>query len=946
MNSSLKCWCGNSYLLHYSPGYVECPACHTLVSSLKQQRNDSSPIISYGKDYWFSHQTEDLYLPDILQRSRQDLPERCLYWLRTLLQYRLPPGRVLDLGSGHGGFVAFLRWAGFEATGLELSPWVVEFAQETFHVPMLLGEIETQKIPQDSLDVIVLMDVLEHLPAPFTTVCHCLELLRPNGLLIIQTPQYPEGKTYDDLEAQGSRFLEMLKADEHLFLFSQKAILEFFHRLGATYLQFEPAIFSSYDMFLLASRSPIQRFTQEEIEKFLATSPERRMEQALLDLDLQKRHLFENFTESEADRAARLEVINHLTQQLKETEAALKESEADRAAHLEQAKASLNFSHSILEALRSGRVFRTLRKIGIWKGMEELILQALPPHAEETKDTTGEGTHFLSPIQLSRIAVDLTPLLPGGDNGGAKLLAIELVRHLSQLAPECNFVLLTSDQTHEEISFLDAPNVTRLCVRHVSNLDDSPLTIRQSNRLRLRLKEWLSANIPSSIYAKLKAAYFRVQAHRLPKAGILKELGVDLLFCPFTMPFYYDPAVPVVSVIYDLQYRYHPQFFEMEDRLARERNFKEACRLADRLVCISEYVRSTVLENSDLLPENVVSIPIRLFDRLQKPDPEIIKVSLQKYGLEANDFLLYPANFWPHKNHLMLFTAFGMFRSRHPESKLSLLCTGAPSGRMETLQKATRGMGLNPWIHFLGFLSENEFAALLSSCRALIFPSLYEGFGMPVLEAMAFGKPVLCSNVTSLPEVGGDAVIYFDPRKPTEILKAIESIEEDSGLVIELIERGKTHLSSFGNAAQMAAEYLVVFRDAEKQGLGLKKGLHGVYADGWTGRQTSITYDSSTDTRFLEITLRVPDFHPHKRVSVRISNDEKKSITYPINRGQSMAIRHPLSPRGGILKLTCDPIFQPSRHGINNDGRWLGCLCENCTIHAKAYREDLLPKVG
>ncbi len=552
---------------------------------------------------------------------------------------------------------------------------------------------------------------------------------------------------------------------------------------------------------------------------------------------------------------------------------------------------------------------------------------------------------------FSCIAVDLTPLLAGGENGGAKFVAVELVHHLSKLAPECNFVLLTSDQTHEELSYLDAPNVTRRCVRYLNNLSEPTLTNRPSKNMRLRLNEWCSTHFPSTIYTGLKAAYFwlqshRLVAHRLPGAGILKELGVDLLFCPFTMPFYYDPAVPVVSIIHDLQYRYYPQFFEQEDRLVRERNFKETCRLADRLVCISEYVRSTVLENSNLLPEKVVSIPHRLFDRLQKPDQETIKVVLQKYELEANDFLLYPSNFWPHKNHSMLFTAFGMFRSQHPKCKLSLVCTGAPSKQMEILQKAVRRMGLHPWIQFPGFLPEIEFAALLASCRALVFPSLYEGFGLPVLEAMAFGKPVLCSDVTSLPEVGGDAAIYFDPRKPKEIVKAFESIEGDSELLNELAERGKTHLLFFGDALQMATEYLTVFRDAKRQDLGLKKGLLGLYEDGWIGKQATIVYDCSTDPRFLEMTLKVPIFHPKKQVSIKIYNDDRKSRTYSINRGQSIVIRHPLSLKGGTIKLSCDSTFQPIRHGMNNDERWLGYLCENCTIHGEAYREDLLSKSG
>jgi glycosyltransferase involved in cell wall biosynthesis len=419
---------------------------------------------------------------------------------------------------------------------------------------------------------------------------------------------------------------------------------------------------------------------------------------------------------------------------------------------------------------------------------------------------------------LSRIAVDMTPFLPGGENGGAKVLTIELVRHLSKLAPDSHFILLTSNLIHEETSFLDAPNVTRLCVERQKSSSLPSLTPQRRMKIRPQLKEWASTKLPFPVYRKLKTAYIAFRSRRLFRENILKDLGVNLLLCPLNIPSYFDPAVPVVSVIYDLQFQVYPQFFDPEDRLTRRINFKETCRLSKRLVCISEYVRSAVLEQCSILPEKVVSIPIRLFDRLQKPNPDVTKDVLRKHGLAENRFLLYPANFWPHKNHAMLFTAFGMFRSRHPKSDLNLVCTGAPNERMDALRNAVLRMGLHAHIHLPGFLAEPEFAALMASCRGLIFPSLHEGFGMPILEAMVFGKPVLCSNVTSLPEVGGDAVIYFDPRKPDSIVEALESMDGNPALLGNLVEAGKARLSTFGNTARMASDYMSVFREATGQG--------------------------------------------------------------------------------------------------------------------------------
>ncbi|MGH2568234.1 MAG: class I SAM-dependent methyltransferase [Bacteroidota bacterium] len=283
----------------------------------------------YGKEYWFSHQSKNLGFPNILERARNDLPERCLHWLRSVLKYKLPPANVLELGCGHGGFVALLRRVGFDAVGLELSPWVVEFARHTFGVPMLLGPVEEQPIEHGSLDVIALMDVLEHLPDPLSTIQRCVSLLQPEGIMMIQTPCYPHGKSYERLLEEKNAFLEMLQEEEHLYLFSENAIRQFFRRLEAQYLAFEPALFAQYDMFLVVSREPLVVNPREAIEGVLAGTPESRIVQALLDCDEHCRELTIRLQESDLDRATRLEQIHELT-------ARLQESESDRVARLEQ----------------------------------------------------------------------------------------------------------------------------------------------------------------------------------------------------------------------------------------------------------------------------------------------------------------------------------------------------------------------------------------------------------------------------------------------------------------------------------------------------------------------------------------------------------------------------------------------------------------------------------
>ncbi len=807
-----KCWCGNPELEPFSDYYFKCPACETLISSRLQEKQTAPEAAQadhfYGRDYWFAHQQKDLHQPNIIERARQDLPERCIHWLSAILKYKLPPGRVLELGSGHGGFVALLRFSGFDATGLEVSPWVVEFARKTFHVPMLLGPVEEQQLEPGSLDMVILMDILEHLPDPERTMRHCLRLLKPNGIFVIQTPCLPEGKTYEEMKSRGDRFLEMLIEREHLYLFSRPSIQEFFHRLEINHLGFEPAIFSLYDMFLVAGRVPLAPHSSAEIDEALNSSPSGRMVRALADSYLQKRELLEKYQEADADRAARLEMVNRLSLQLREFEDA-------RTAQFELHRLSrqLQETQSVLKALQGGRVFRIIRRMGFWGGMQNMIQGVLGPDPVEAGGSSHpfpDLSDFSPEGQFSRIAVDLTPLLPGAENGGAKLLALELVRHLSRLAPYCEFLLLTSRAGHDELSSLDSPNVRRICL----GLPHAPAHpspgVHRPKGWRIPFREWLRTHLPAPLLLQAKNMYYSWQRKPV-SSSLLRQLEVQLLFCPFTMPFFYDPKIPGVSVVYDLQFAYYPQFFSSEDRAAREYHFRETCRRSSLLVCISDYVRETVLLNSALPPARVVTIPIRLANRLQKPSAENTSAVLQKYSLKENGFLLYPANFWFHKNHSMLLTAFGMYRHSHPDSPLRLVLTGSPGERMNLLHEAVQRMGLQSSITLPGYLSEDEFAPLLASCKALIFPSLYEGFGMPVLEAMAFSKPVLCSNVTSLPEVAGDGALLFDPRKPHEILAAIEQIMADPQLASSLVGREKARIDRWGGPEQMAREYLAIF---------------------------------------------------------------------------------------------------------------------------------------
>ena len=366
------CWCGNKKFLPFNTQYGKCQVCGTLVylkDTPPEQflvKNDETDY--YGKKYWLEHQQDDFGYADIHTRSRNDLTDRNLHWLKTLLKYCLPPAKVLELGCSHGSFVALMGQAGYDASGLEMSPWVVEFGQKTFGISVVVGPIEDLDIALGSLDVIVLMDVLEHLPDPVATMSNCLKVLKKDGLILIQTPKVKDGINYSELVETKDRFQEMLIPEEHLYLFSENSVTQLFNQLGAEYIQFEPAIFAHYDMFFVVSRAPMVVNETEAVESALLATPNGRIALALMDLREREIDLVLKVQESEKDRSSRGEQIDILSKQLKEAEIdrssrreqidilskQLKEAEIDRSSRGEQIE-SLSFMLKESESDRTAR---------------------------------------------------------------------------------------------------------------------------------------------------------------------------------------------------------------------------------------------------------------------------------------------------------------------------------------------------------------------------------------------------------------------------------------------------------------------------------------------------------------------------------------------------------------------------------------------------------------
>jgi glycosyltransferase involved in cell wall biosynthesis len=212
---------------------------------------------------------------------------------------------------------------------------------------------------------------------------------------------------------------------------------------------------------------------------------------------------------------------------------------------------------------------------------------------------------------------------------------------------------------------------------------------------------------------------------------------------------------PAATTVLDLQHEEHPQFFGRAELAYRRAVYGWSVRRSRIVITISEHARRTLLERYGLPPERVRAIHLAVDHDRFNPD-----------GRPRGDYLLYPARPWPHKNHARLYEAFARIRRDRPE--LRLVLTGA--GDFGALPAGVEARGR---------VSGEELVDLYRGAAAVVFPSLYEGFGMPVVEAMACGCPVACSNAASLPEVVGDAARVFDPSDVDEIEDATEEVLRD-----------------------------------------------------------------------------------------------------------------------------------------------------------------------
>ncbi len=290
-------------------------------------------------------------------------------------------------------------------------------------------------------------------------------------------------------------------------------------------------------------------------------------------------------------------------------------------------------------------------------------------------------------------------------------------------------------------------------------------------------------------------------------------LPLYLLFAPsidvFFSPAHYAPRfslVPTVVTVHDLAYFYYPGEFLKSDLYKLENWTKYSVNRAKSVIAVSKSTKRDLMSYYTV-PKEKIEVIYNGFEKQAKQG----KQHTSNYKLQSQKYILFVGTLQPRKNILTLIKAYAKFRIKHKDVKLVI--AGRRGWMYKDIYKLVEKLDLTKNVVFTGYISDATLIQLYKDAFCFAAPSYYEGFGIPILEAMSYGCPVVASNTASLPEVGGEAALYFNPFDEKELTKHLEMLHHDKDLRQSLIAKGHARVKHF-SWEKCARETLEVLKQA------------------------------------------------------------------------------------------------------------------------------------
>lgn len=349
-----------------------------------------------------------------------------------------------------------------------------------------------------------------------------------------------------------------------------------------------------------------------------------------------------------------------------------------------------------------------------------------------------------------------------GSAGGMEQLAFELVASLDGLDSDDRFFVYCPRRTYREWDLNSPSRVSPIFSDEYGLIPEHPtFEARSGTAVRRSSKLGVISNVSGQ-----SSDRYTIDIDLVHSIG--GYISADLI-----------DYRSVVTVL-DLQHLHYPEFFSAEETQAREKNHREAIEISDRIICISEAVKKDVCRHYSVAAEKVDSIWVIPSSLYWADLPvAILARTLSTLGV-SGDYLYFPSHAWAHKNHETLLRAMIEVQKSCPE--LSLILTGGHFNTEHPVYRLIHDLGLQDKVKHLGYRTPLEVRCLLQNAKMLVYPSLFEGFGLPVAEAIIVGVPVACSSIAPLIEIGREGIVTFDPRDSADMAAKIVELATDRSL--------------------------------------------------------------------------------------------------------------------------------------------------------------------
>ena len=375
-----------------------------------------------------------------------------------------------------------------------------------------------------------------------------------------------------------------------------------------------------------------------------------------------------------------------------------------------------------------------------------------------------------------RVLVDLRGLDPSGINGGLQTYVVWLIPWLIK-------------NHRDKFSFL--------AVGRVENADLVSSLLGEEDAL------WIEGPLEATLSQGSEGRPVVVSGAWSVHTAV-RKLNIQTVYAPLgALPCSSVPGVHSVGLVADMLHMEMPMCLDPATVKARVKNLETVVKHASLIQCISHSSESRLLHHLPAAQGKTFFSYLPVQGRFESASASEGLTLPEETPKTARPYFFYPANFWPHKNHLALMIGYHQYVQKQGTGAWELVLTGAEyRGGMQQVMQTVEALGLRDRVTFLGYVSDQELGKIWKGAGGLVFPSLHEGFGIPLIEAMHHRVPILTSPNYSLEEIAGSAALYFDPTKPEQIGDRMSELAASPDLAAKLVKRGADRLMRFSDSRE------------------------------------------------------------------------------------------------------------------------------------------------